>query len=127
MAMNINFKNIDEYISLQNNDDKQALETLRSIIKKAAPKAEEVISYGMPAFKQHSVLVYFANAKQHYGFYPTSKPIVHFAEELKKYKCTKGAIQFPKNEKLPVKLITSIVKFRMQEDNEKFKLKSIKK
>jgi uncharacterized protein YdhG (YjbR/CyaY superfamily) len=121
--MNANLKSIDEYIALQNDNDKKVLETLRSIIKKAAPKAEEVISYGMPAFKQHSILVYFAVAKNHFGFYPTSKPIVVFADKLKSYKCTKGAIQFPKNEKLPTKLITDIVKFRLKDDDEKFKIK----
>jgi uncharacterized protein YdhG (YjbR/CyaY superfamily) len=125
--MNTNFKTIDEYIALQHNDDKTVLEQLRQIIKKAAPNTEEVISYGMPAFKQHNVLVYFAAAKNHFGFYPTSKPIEIFAEKLKDYKCTKGAIQFPKNKKLPTSLITEIVKFRMKDDSDKFKLKSVKK
>jgi uncharacterized protein YdhG (YjbR/CyaY superfamily) len=125
--MNITFKTIDEYIALQHPDDKIVLEQLRKIIKKVAPKTEEVISYGMPAFKQHSVLVYFAASKNHFGFYPTSKPIEVFAEKLKAYKCTKGAIQFPKNKKLPISLITEIVKFRMKDDSEKFKLKLVKK
>lgn len=124
--MKTDIRNIDEYIALQNEDDKIVLEQFREIIKKAAPKAVEVISYGMPAFKQHGVLVYFAASKNHYGFYPTSKPIIVFAEKLKAYQCSKGAIQFPKNEKLPIKLITEIVKFRLKEDDEKFQLKNKK-
>ena len=66
------------------------LKQFRKIIKAAAPKTEEVISYGMPAFKQHSVLVYFAAMKEHYGFYPTTKPIEIFKEKLKPYKTSKG-------------------------------------
>ena len=125
--MNTAIKTIDDYIDLQNEEDKIVLEQFRQIIKKAAPNTEEVISYGMPAFKLHSVLVYFAASKNHYGFYPTSKPIIVFADKLKKYKCSKGAIQFPKNKKLPTKLISDIVKFRMKEDIEQFDLKKKKK
>jgi uncharacterized protein YdhG (YjbR/CyaY superfamily) len=125
--MNTAIKTIDDYIDLQNEGDKIVLEQFRQIIKKAAPKAEEVISYGMPAFKQHGVLVYFAASKNHFGFYPTSKPILVFADKLKNYQCSKGAIQFPKNEKLPTKLISDIVKFRLKEDSEKFELKKKKK
>jgi uncharacterized protein YdhG (YjbR/CyaY superfamily) len=124
--MNTTIKTIDDYIALQNEADKIVLEQFRQIIKKAAPKSEEVISYGMPAFKKHGVLVYFAASKNHYGFYPTSKPIVVFAEKLKKYKTSKGAIQFPKDEKLPIKLITEIVKYRVKEDEEKFQTKKKK-
>ena len=110
-----NYKNTDDYIASQPQEYREGLERLRSIILKAAPKATEVISYGMPAFKQNRVLVYFALAKKHYGFYPTSKPIVVFAKELKNYKTSKGAIQFPLDKPFPVKLITDIVKFRIKE------------
>jgi uncharacterized protein YdhG (YjbR/CyaY superfamily) len=91
------------------------LDEMREIIAKAAPNATEVISYGMPAFKQGKVLVYYAACKTHLGFYPTSSPIKVFAEELQKYTTSKGSIHFPYNEKLPVKLIKQIVKFRISE------------
>jgi uncharacterized protein YdhG (YjbR/CyaY superfamily) len=117
------FSTIDEYIAAQDDDRKPALQQFRKIIKAAAPKAEEVISYGMPAFKQGSVLVYFAAMKEHYGFYPTSGPIEIFKDKLKPYKTSKGAIQFPVDKPLPEKLITEIVKYRLKEvaENEKQK------
>lgn len=109
------FSTIDEYIAAQDDDRKAVLQQFRKIIQTAAPKAEEVISYGMPAFKQGSVLVYFAAMKEHYGFYPTSKPMEVFRDKLKTYKTSKGAIQFPLDKPLPEKLITEIVKFRLKE------------
>jgi len=117
------FKTIDEYIAAQDDDRKFVLHQFRKIIKTAAPKAEEVISYGMPAFKQGSVLVYFSAMKEHYGFYPTSKPIEIFKDKLKPYKTSKGAIQFPVDKPIPEKLIIEIVKYRLKEvaDNEKQK------
>jgi len=124
------FSTIDEYIAVQDDDRKPVLQQFRKIIKAAAPKAEEVISYGMPAFKQGSVLVYFAAMKEHYGFYPTSKPMEVFKDKLKPYKTSKGAIQFPVDKPLPQKLITEIVKYRLKEvaENEKQKqLVKIKK
>ena len=117
------FSTIDEYIAAQDDDRKPVLQQFRKIIKAAAPKAEEVISYGMPAFKQGSVLVYFAAMKEHYGFYPTSKPMEVFKDKLKPYKTSKGAIQFLVDKPLPEKLITEIVKYRLKEvaENEKQK------
>lgn len=88
---------------------------MREIIRKAAPKAVETISYNMPAFKQGKILVYYAANKSHIGFYPTPQPIKVFADELKKYKTSKGAIQFPIDEKLPAVLIRKIVRFRVGE------------
>jgi uncharacterized protein YdhG (YjbR/CyaY superfamily) len=107
---------IDEYILNQEKNIQPLLQQLRKIIQKAAPKATEVISYGMPAFKQQRILVYFAGYKKHIGFYPHSSPIIFFADKLKIYKTSKGAIQFPLDKPLPIKLITDIVKYRIKED-----------
>jgi hypothetical protein len=74
------------------------------------------MSYGMPAFRQNKVLVYYALNKEHIGFYPTPTPIVHFKKELKKFKTTKGAIQLPVDKPLPVMLIKNIVQLRVYED-----------
>lgn len=123
--MIIKFSTIDEYISAQDDDRKPVLQQFRKIIRAAAPKAEEVISYGMPAFKQGSVLVYFAAMKEHYGFYPTSKPIEVFKDKLKPYKTSKGAIQFPADKPLPEKLIVEIVKYRVKEVEDKAKQKQL--
>lgn len=99
------------------------LEQMRNIISKAAPAAEEIISYAMPAYRLHGNLVYFAAYKNHLGFYPSSSGVKTFEKELAGYKCSKGAIQFPLDKPLPVKLITRIVKFRVKENTEKAKLK----
>lgn len=111
-------KSIDDYINHFSDDVKIRLEAIRAAIKKATPKASEVISYGMPAFKLNKVLVYFAAGKNHIGFYPTPNSIKIFSKELEVYKTSKGAIQFPYNEPLPLKLISKIVKYRVAEDKE---------
>ena len=112
----LQIKSIDDYINQFPDEIKSKLESIRAAIKKAAPKSVEVISYGMPAFKQNKVLVYFAAGKNHIGFYPTPKPIVVFKKELGGYKTSKGAIQFPLDKKIPLALISKITKFRVKED-----------
>lgn len=110
------YSTIDEYLSTLPSDVKQKLEDLRCIIKETAPKAKEVISYRMPAFKMKKVLVYFAAHKHHIGFYPTSSGIEKFKREFEHYIYSKGALQLPLDEPLPVDLIQKIVKFRVEED-----------
>ncbi len=110
------YSDIDEYHASQPAVIREKLEQLRQAIRKAAPMATETISYGMPAFRQNKILVYYALNKEHIGFYPTPNPIVHFKKELEKYSTSKGAIQFPVGEPLPLTLIKKIVKFRLDED-----------
>mgnify|MGYP003454491477 CR=1 FL=1 len=114
---------IDDYINQFPDEIKSKLEKIRAAIKKAAPKSTEVISYGMPAFKQNKVLVYFAVGKNHIGFYPTPNPINVFSKELEAYKTSKGAIQFPLDKKIPLTLISKITRFRVKEDLELFKFR----
>jgi uncharacterized protein YdhG (YjbR/CyaY superfamily) len=104
---------IDEYHQCFSEDIQIKLHQIRQAILQAAPNATETISYSMPAFKLKKVLVYYAVCKNHIGFYPTPKPIVHFQEQLQAYKTTKGAIQFPLDQKLPLALIKKMVKFRV--------------
>ncbi len=111
-------KSIDDYINQFPGEIKLKLESIRGAIKKAAPKATEVISYGMPAFKLNKALVYFAVGKNHIGFYPTPNPIKVFSKELESYKTSKGAIQFPFDKKIPLTLVSKITKFRVKEDLE---------
>ena len=111
--------NVDEYIAGFPGDIQTILEQVRTAIRKAAPKAEEVISYQMPAFKLHGMLVYFAGYKNHIGFYPTSSGIKAFTKELSVYKGAKGSVQFPLDKPLPLGLITQIVKFRVAENLQK--------
>lgn len=112
------FKTVDEYISTFPDNIKGMLEKLRNTIKKAAPKAEEVISYNMPAFKLQGMLVFYAAYKNHIGFYPTAMPIEVFKDDLVNYKTSKGAIQFPIDKPLPLSLIMNIVRFKVNNNLE---------
>jgi uncharacterized protein YdhG (YjbR/CyaY superfamily) len=107
---------VDTYIQSFPAAQQQLLQTLRKHIQQAAPKATECISYNIPAYRQHGVLVYFAAYKNHIGFYPTSSPMKVFADELLPYKTSKGAIQFPLDKPIPATLVKKIVKYRMEED-----------
>ncbi|HXS37299.1 MAG TPA: DUF1801 domain-containing protein [Flavipsychrobacter sp.] len=120
------FKTVDEYMSLLPKNEKVILEGLRKTIKQIVPKAEEVISYGMPAFKQNGILVWYAVHKEHIGLYPRSSAIQAFKNELSGYTTSKGAIQFPITQPIPTELVKSIVKFRAIEDMESVKSKAKK-
>ena len=119
------YNTVDDYFSDLPQDKKNVLKTLRKIIKQAAPKAEEVISYNMPALKFKGALVYYAASKNHIGFYPTPSAIKFFKKELSGYETSKGAIKFPMRKPLPAALIKKIVKYRVAENsaNEIFKKK----
>ncbi|MFN8355548.1 MAG: DUF1801 domain-containing protein [Spirosomataceae bacterium] len=114
---------IDEYISGFPIEIQLLLNQLRATIQQAAPEAIEVISYGMPAFKLHSVLVYFAAYNHHIGFYPTSSGIEAFKEQLSPYNYSKGTIQFSLHQPLPLQLIKDIVHFRIADDLQRKLLK----
>ena len=116
-------KNVDEYIAGFDPAIKERLEQLRQTIKKTAPAAEETISYMMPAYKLHGMLVYFAGYKNHIGFYPGAGGIEAFKKELSVYKGAKGSVQFPHDKPLPLGLISKIVKYRVKQNLEKAKLK----
>lgn len=104
---------IDQYIQQFPDDIQEKLTELRNVILKAAPEATEKISYKMPAFHWKENLIYFAAYKNHIGIYPTSKPIVHFKEELKSYKSSKGAFQIPLNQEIPVELIKKSLRLEL--------------
>ncbi|WP_316825663.1 iron chaperone [Pedobacter miscanthi] len=114
-------ENIDEYIANFPIETQKLLQQVRETIHKTVPTAKEVISYGMPAFKQNTVLVYFAGYAKHIGFYPTSSGIETFKNEFTDYKWSKGAVQFPLDKPLPLDLITRITKFKTERDLEKVK------
>ncbi|HUM48237.1 MAG TPA: DUF1801 domain-containing protein [Chitinophagales bacterium] len=118
---------IDQYISGFPAETQSVLQKIRSVILKAAPGAEEVISYKMPAYRLNGILVWFAGYKNHIGFYPSGSPILFFKDDLAEYKTSKGAIQFPLDKPLPQALITKIVKHRIKENSIKSKAKFKKK
>ncbi len=108
-------KTIDEYIAMYPKNVQVLLEEMRKAIKLSAPEAEETISYHMPAFRWHGILVYFAAFKNHIGFYPTASAMEAFKEELSPYETSKGTIRFPLDKPLPVALVKRIVKYRVKQ------------
>lgn len=116
-------KEVDTYIAGFPKATQKLLQELRTIILKAAPAAEEVISYKMPAYRQDGMLVYFAGYEHHIGFYPTGEGIAAFTKEIAAYKNSKGAVQFPLGKPLPAGLITKMVKHRVRVTTEKAALK----
>lgn len=119
-------RNVDEYIASFPKEVQTLLKELRSVIKAAAPNAEEVISYAMPTYKLQGNLVHFAAMKNHIGFYPAPSGISAFSKELSKYENSKGAVRFSFDEPLPLKLVEKIVRFRVKENIEKAKVKGQK-
>ena len=116
-------EDIDGYIASFPGPTVGILQHLREIIKNAAPEAIEVISYGMPAFKYHGILVWFAAHKNHIGFYPKASGIEAFKNELSLYKSAKGSVQFPLGKPIPFDLIDKIVRYRVDENLQKSMLK----
>ncbi len=107
---------IDEYIASQSPEMQDMLRKVRDAIQKSAPGAVESISYRMPAYKfSGKPLVYFALNKSHLGFYATPSANAAFSDELKDYRVSKGAIQFPLDKPVPYDLIKKIVQFKMNE------------
>lgn len=107
---------IDEYISLFPKNVQDILEKLKQVIEESAPKAEQMINYGVPTFKLNGRnLVHFAAFKNHIGFYPTPSAITAFKNDLSEYKQAKGSVQFPIDKPIPFEVVMKIVKFRMDE------------
>jgi len=113
--MRTHYKAIDEYIKSFPADVQVILQTIRRIVREAAPEAVEAISYGIPTFKLGGNLVHFSAYKHHIGFYPTPSGIEQFEAELATYKSSKGAVQFPLDRPVPYDLVKRIVIFRVKE------------
>ncbi|MBA3073422.1 MAG: hypothetical protein FP831_07495 [Anaerolineae bacterium] len=107
---------IDQYISEAPQEVQERLNHLRAVIKSEVPDAEERIAYAMPTFSQNGNLVHFAYFKNHIGFFPTPSGIENFKDELAKYKTSKGTVQFPLDEDIPMDLVREIVRFRLKEN-----------
>ena len=114
-GMNMQENVINAYIESCPSDRQEILNQVRDVIREALPEAEECLKYGMPTYYQKQNLVHFSNNKQHIGFYPTPKAIVYFSEELTPYKTSKGAIQFPVSQAMPLELIRKICLWRLEE------------
>lgn len=112
---------VDEYIAGQPREIRGILEKVRAVIRETAPEAAEKISYGMPAYAQNGILVYFGAQKRHLGFYPTGEGMEAFKDSFAGYKTSKGAVQFPYDKPIPYGLITDIVKYRVLHNVQKSK------
>ena len=107
---------VDAHISTKSPLHQEAMHRMRAFIRAQLPNAKEVISYGMPAFKETKVLLYYEAFKNHVGFYPTAAPIVHFEEELEASGLTfsKGAVQLPLTGVWPEELLSRMITYRQE-------------
>ena len=121
-------KTIDEYISLFPEDIQEKLNEMKLAIRQGCyRRLSEKISYRMPAYHYHGMLVYFAAHTNHIGFYPFTSAIKAFSNELTPYHTSKGGIQFQYKDPLPLNLIKRIVDFRVKENLAKAEVKAILK
>jgi uncharacterized protein YdhG (YjbR/CyaY superfamily) len=108
---------IDQYLARVEPEQRAALEMLRRTIRQAAPKAEEVITYGIPAFKQDGFLIGFAASAKHCSLHPMNNhTVADFAKELESYSTSTGTIRFTPDKPLPAALVAKIVKARIAEN-----------
>jgi uncharacterized protein YdhG (YjbR/CyaY superfamily) len=110
-------RTIDEYLAALRDDQRAALEKLRQTIRAAAPKAEECISYQIPAFRLNGILVAFGARLNHCAFYPMSaSTVAAHKDELEAYDTSKGTIRFQPDKPLPAALVRKLVKARIAEN-----------
>ena len=113
-------KNVDEYLAGVREPARGTLKKVRAAIRSASPRAAtETISYGIPAFKHHGVLVWFAAFAKHCSLFPTAAVIEMFKDELQGYAISKGTIQFPTDKPLPAALVKKLVKARVAQNESK--------
>jgi uncharacterized protein YdhG (YjbR/CyaY superfamily) len=116
-------KDFDDYADRFPREVQQLLRKMRLTIRKAAPKAAEKISYGIPAFTFNGMLVWFAAFRGHMGFYPGAGAVATFKKELSAYKRAKGSVQFPLDQPLPLAVVSRMVKYRVKQNLRKKKKK----
>ena len=110
-------RTIDEYLAALSADKRATLQKLRKIIRAAAPKAEECISYGLAAFRQNGMLVGFGATANHCAFYlMSSSTIAAHKDALKGYDTSKGTVRFSPDRPLPAALVRKLVKARIAEN-----------
>ena len=112
-------KTVAEYINAAPKEAQKKLREMRACLRKAAPKAQESLKWGMPAFSHKRILFTYAGFKHHIGFYPTPSAVRAFAKDLSEFKAAKGSIQFPLDKPLPLPLIRKIAAFRVKEEKDK--------
>jgi uncharacterized protein YdhG (YjbR/CyaY superfamily) len=112
-------RDIDEYIAGFPSEVQAILRDIRATIRRAAPDAEEIISYRMPAFRLGGILVYFAAFRKHIGLYPPVRGDAKLEKAIAPWAGPKGNLQFPLDQPIPLELIARIVKLRVQQNARK--------
>jgi len=107
---------VDAYIATFPPDVQAILRKVRATVVAAAPDAHEIISYRMPALRQHGVLVYYAAFKNHIGFYPPIKGDARLEQAIARYAGEKGNLRFPLDEPIPYALIARLTRLRAKQD-----------
>jgi uncharacterized protein YdhG (YjbR/CyaY superfamily) len=110
---------IEKYISARPAPVRRILRRIRNVVRRAAPDAEETISYGIPAFTLNGVLLYFAAFKNHIGVYPPVRGDARLERALARYAGDKGNLRFPLDQEIPYELIARIVKLRVRQNRAK--------
>lgn len=115
------FESVDEYIATHPPDVQAILRRVRSILRRALPGAEEVISYQIPTYKRDGAyVVYFAGWKRHFSLYPvTERVVAALGDELAPYELSKGTVRFPLSQPVPVRLVERIAKLLAKEAAER--------
>jgi uncharacterized protein YdhG (YjbR/CyaY superfamily) len=119
-------KDVDEYLARVPKEARVTLEKLRQTIKAAAPMASEVISYQMPMYKHHGMVIGFAAFKNHCSIFPGAAVMDAHREELERYDTSKGTLRFPASKPLPAALVRKLVKARIAENEARAKRKKKK-
>jgi len=119
-------QSIDEYIAAFSPEVQVILERIRLAIAKAAPAAQQTISYRIPTFTLSGALVYFAAFKKHIGFYPPVRGDAGLQKALAPYAGEKGNLRFPLDQPIPYGLIERIVRLRVKQNLAKAAAKSKK-
>jgi uncharacterized protein YdhG (YjbR/CyaY superfamily) len=115
-------QSVDAYLDRVPDPARTTLEKVRVTVRSVVPpETEEVISYGIPAFRYKKVLVYYAAFAKHCSLFPTAAVIDELKDELKDYKLSKGTIQFPVDKPLPAALIKKMVRARLAQISKKKK------
>jgi uncharacterized protein YdhG (YjbR/CyaY superfamily) len=112
-------ESVDKYIASFPAGTRRLLNQLRKTIKAAAPKADEMISYGIAGYKYKGMLIYFAGFSNHVSVYPAPRTAPEFKKELEAYKGGKGTVQFSMDQPLPLDLVKRIVQYRLRQNEEK--------
>lgn len=122
------FATVDKYIASFPRDVQAILRTMRKAVKTAVPEADEAIRYGMPGYRFHGALVYFAAFRAHYSFFAASPDIRRiFAKDLARYETSKGTIRLPYGKPVPVRLVQRITRYRAKENLAKAEAKAAKR